>query len=207
MKVRVLRPSIVLMSILPAIFLLGCTGERERQDKVVAEMQFEVDQSLLGSRIATDIYGIQFHPPVDWDQVSPDVFTEAYRRLVPDEKVQHAFEIKPEYIFLNRHNGSSLIVSHVGITDPEMDRGHVLQEFTNTLADRPEGSAARQTDFMKDGIHMHQFLIQSDEIVNFKFLMFTKTDALFQLDYVVPRNVYPAEIKAIESSIGSIQYL
>jgi hypothetical protein len=207
MNVRVLRPTIVFVSILLAIFFFACSGERERQEKAVIEMQFEVDQALLGSRVAADTHGVQFHPPFGWDQVSPDVIDEAYRMTVPDEEVQNTFDIRPEYIFLNQQNGSSLIVSSVRISDPELDRERVLREFKNTLADRSDETSVRQTDFMKDGIHIHQFLIQSDEVVNFKFLMFTKTDALLQLDYVVPKNVYPAESKAIESSIGSIQYL
>jgi hypothetical protein len=61
--------------------------------------------------------------------------------------------------------------------------------------------------YMKDGIKITQFLIQKNNIVNFRLLFNNGDGKLLQFDYLAGIRDYSLEVKAIESSIGSIKLI
>jgi hypothetical protein len=82
--------------------------------------------------------------------------------------------------------------------------GEQMTRYGGTLA-RQFGDSLRQAQFMKDDLYMAQFLAQPEGLVNFKLVFEAPADGLLQFDYVVPRRVYPQEVRSVESSIGSIR--
>ena len=69
------------------------------------------------------------------------------------------------------------------------------------------GATVQQAEYIKDGIHVAQFLVQAKGYVTFTLFFTSSSDGVLQFDYIVPRASYPEQAKAIESSIGSIQVL
>jgi hypothetical protein len=68
-------------------------------------------------------------------------------------------------------------------------------------------SPTKVGDFLKDNILFTQYLIQDENRINFKLLFFNPKDQLIQFDYILQKDSYVLELKAIESSIGSIKLI
>jgi hypothetical protein len=189
------------------LFLLsitGCTQRGEEKAGRPIELMFDINPELLGEIIRLDDKGIGFQPPKEWRSISDEVFAEAVSQIKQSVSRTDLFSLRPLYVFLHHDRNSTLIVSVITSDSTFSNPSELVESYRVELNGRLHDSDYKETDFLKDGIHFYQYLIQSDDIVNFKFLLQNRNRELFQLDYIVPRAVYAIESKAIESSIGSI---
>jgi len=184
--------------------IVGCVSHKNDDSDRPDEMEFNIDPELLGSTVHLDEKGISFQPPREWTQLSDEIFDEAVRQLKQFQTDHEYFSIHPVNIFLHPRHGSTLIISEISADESFSDPSEMIERFHKKLEDRFEDQNVRETVFLKDGIYFHQYLIQSQDKVNFKLLFYNAAADLFQVDYVVPRSVYLSESRAIESSIGSI---
>ena len=68
-------------------------------------------------------------------------------------------------------------------------------------------ATVQRTIFMKGAFHVHQLMVGASDFVLVKLICDAPESPVFEVDYVVPRNVYEAKLRAIESSIGSINII
>jgi hypothetical protein len=187
---------------LGVLFLLTASC-RERQQSGVPVMHFTVTPSLLGPAVVADDLGIQFQPPVGWEPLSATAFDSLNQVL---ERPDDAVPLQPHYVFLDAATGSLCSVTTVHFVDkPAFDI--VIDRYGQLLAAQFPEDALRRGLFDKDGIRIAQFLVQPEGRVVFKLLFEAAMGNVLQFDYIVPSAVYAAEVKTIESSIGSIQRL
>lgn len=186
------------------IVLFGCTSDRDEATKQPVEMHFDVDQELLGETIVSEENEISFQPPKQWELLAGDVFQEAIRQFTRMQSAGDTFSIQPAYIFLHHRHGSVMIISEITVNDDKITSPDIVQAFRRDVNAGLDAARYQEAEFLKNGLLVYQYLIQDDDTVNFKFLFQNKNNALFQVDYIVPRSVYAAESKAVESSIGSI---
>lgn len=57
---------------------------------------------------------------------------------------------------------------------------------------------------MKDAFRIHQLMVITADFVLIKLICDAPETLVFEVDYCVPRDVDQTELRAIESSIGSI---
>jgi hypothetical protein len=184
--------------------ITGCTQSGEERVGRPIELIFDINPELLDEIIRLDDKGVGFQPPKEWRPLSDEVFGEAVSQIMQSVSETDLFSIRPLYVFLHHDHNSSLIVSVITSDSTFTSPSDFAKSYRLELSGRLYDNDYKETEFLKDGIHFYQYLIQSDDIVNFKFLFQNRTGELFQLDYIVPRAVYATESKAIESSIGSI---
>lgn len=166
-------------------------------------MTFAVENDRLGEVQRLDEAGVQFQAPRDWETLS----------VGQVDTVAHALDVEagslamqPYRVFLDPTTQSVLSVARLEL-DSQGSFAEDMTTYGHILQERFAEDSLRQTLFVKDGITMAQFLVQPDGLVNFKLVMATDASHMLQFDYLVPRSIYPQEIKNIESSIGSIQHL
>lgn len=194
------------------VFLLilvisGCVSNNKNETAEITEMVFNIDPELLGDTVYVKDKGFVFQHPETWTQIPDEIFGEAVRRLTRAIAEDELFPTYPIHAFLRPDNGSAMIVSEISITDTIYDTSEALTQFQKRITDRYTEEELKTTDFMKDGIHFYQYLIQKEDIVNFKFVFRNTADEMFQVDYIVPASVYLQESRAIESSIGTINLI
>ncbi len=174
---------------------------RERTD--VQTMHFDVDPARLGAAVEASDLGIRFQPPSGWAPLAAAEIDSVRRATA---LAHEAVELTPRYVFLDSTSGSLLSVSTLRLDPPAPFEAQVAR-YGELLAAPFPADSLRQGQYLKDGIHIAQFLLEPGGRVNFK-LVFASTRAdLLQFDYIATLAAYPGEIKAIESSIGSIQQL
>ena len=182
-------------------FLLFCSKQNKTSSPEVTELAFEVDSTRLELTRHDQYLGIQFNSPKGWT-LTPKTLFEAFSKQESSTFLEGSdFKISPISIFLNQEKKSILYISQM----------HGFQDSTSVdkykdLIQRIF-SPNKVGDFFKDNILFTQYLIQDENRVNFKLLFFNSKNQLIQFDYIVPNNFYISELKAIESSIGSIHLI
>jgi hypothetical protein len=211
--------------VLLSLTLAGLSGCDEPDDPEPAaepalpEMAFRVDETLLGEpRQFGDGSGrvVTFRPPADWAAV-PESQMQAIEAAVatgpstrPDAGPGR--DAKPLAAFVGADQ-SVLIVSAVPSAKHE-DRLAALREVDDEVLG---------TRFAVRGLPVSQYLVRTGGRVNFKVVIDLPSDGVgagpgevsggggggggggqLQLDYVTPQARYGANLRAIESSLGSL---
>ena len=185
------------------MFLLSCSEEKAP----VTELSFNVDSTLLAPENKFDSLGFRFNPPKNFDPISDSLFTEIQNNLLKMEEESGEFSLDIINIFLHDSTKSFCSISQLQIKDSEGSLNSSMPQYRNYLEKKLSGLSVTMADFMKDNIHMYQFLIQGPDRIQFKLDFMTIKDIIIQIDYVVPKNDYEKMVQSIESSIGSIKLL
>lgn len=182
------------------ILSVGCARE---ETAPLAQMEFRVDSTLLGAVIEVPNHDLRFNPPVGWASISDSGVVQVNEEAPGEEG---AITVEAAHLFFHPTHRSVLSVSVL-----RQVAGGRFEEriaaYAEVLKDAFPGPELKQTAFRKDGLHIVQFLARPEGLVNFKIVLDTPSADLIQFDYVVPQPFYEEQVRAIESSIGSIQPL
>ena len=174
--------------------LAACGGEARPN---LQPMQFNIDPGQVEAPVEAGALGVRFQPPAGWMPLSA-ADLDSINQVLSGE----ALDLQSQYVFSHPANGSVLNVAAVG-NAPTL--GEQVARYGTALAAKHPGAPIQQDEYLKDRIHVAQFLIQTKGYVTFTLFFVSSTERLLQFDYIVPQASYPGQIKAIESSIGSIQ--
>ena len=184
------------------LYHFGCSGGENESEVPIMEFSLAPDQ--LGQPVLLAEEGIRFQAPAGWTQLKAGEVgrlnhgTDDTIDAGPDSLL-----LRPMHIFMDDKTGSVLSVSYLR-SEVDASFSEQMKRYGTTLAKRFPQDSVRQTQFMKDDLHMAQYLLQPQGLVNFKVVFEAKHGALLQFDYVVPAVQYPEEVRAVESSIASI---
>ena len=193
----------IILSTISLLFLFSCSEEKAP----VTELSFNVDSTLLAPENKFDSLGFRFNPPKNFDPISDSLFTEIQNNLLKMEEESGEFSLDIINIFLHDSTKSFCSISQLQIKDSEGSLNSIMPQYRNYLEKKLSGLSVTMADFMKDNIHMYQFLIQGPDRIQFKLDFMTIKNIIIQIDYVVPKNDYEKMVQSIESSIGSINLL
>ncbi len=181
------------------LFLLFCSKQEKTSSPKVAELTFEIDSTKLELTSYNQDLGIQFNTPKEWKPIPRSLFEEFSKQISSIFLEGNDFIVNPIFIFLNQQNKSLLYISQF----QKFEDSTTVKKYKDLIQET--FSPIKVGDFLKDDIIFTQYLIQDENRVNFKLLFFNSKNQLIQFDYIVPKDVYVPELKAIESSIGSIK--
>jgi len=196
--IRILCRSLIIVII---SFLLSCSKQDKASPPQVTELTFEVDSTKLELASVDQNLGIQFNAPKGWTPITQSLFVKFSKQDSTIFLKGTHFMINPSSIFLNKDDKSLLYISQIqGIGDSTS-----VDKYKDLI--QRNFSPTKVGDFFKENILFTQYLIQDEIRINFKLLFFNSNKQLIQFDYIAPKNAYVLELKAIESSIGSIKLI
>ncbi len=179
---------------LSMFFIISCNTDDFNQKKV--GMQFYVDTSLLANSIYLENSNISLKPPIDWILISEEESTQLSIAIKDGDNI---FEILLSNVFKSK-NGALMIISQV--QSKVNDFGYIPPDYKELLTQQFNIKDIPSLKFPINEIPILQYIINTDEYVIIR--LFVGSHIKFQLDYIIPRNIYEKELKKIESSIGSI---
>jgi hypothetical protein len=191
------------LAILSVLFIISCGTEERGGEIEIPEMKFFVNSEILGESIHDSVLNVVFNPPMQWEPLQDDLFAELLRRVDTRQGDWDSINITPVHMFINSGRGSSLTVSTMRFRNGSETEN--LKSYDTSIREHFNDIDLLYTVFVKDGIYFHQYLLQNDDMINFKLLTQESDGTMLQWDYVVPRQAYTFEVRAIESSIGSIK--
>ena len=175
-------------------FIISCNTDDFDQKNDA--MQFYVDTSLLANSIYLENSNISLRPPIDWILFSEHESTQLSIAIKDGDNI---FEILLRNVFKSQ-NGALMIISQV--QSKINNFGYIPPDYKELLKRQFSIKDIPSLKFPINEIPILQYLINTDELVIIR--IFIDSISSYQIDYIIPRNIYEKELKKIESSIGSI---
>jgi hypothetical protein len=193
----------VFCSIILLLILVNCSEKKAP----VPELSFNVDSTLLANENYFDSLGFRFNPPKNFLPISDSLFTEIQNNLIKMGANSGQFNLHIMNVFLDDSTKGFCTISRLQIPEFEGSLNPIMPRYRNYLENKLSGVSITMADFMKDNIHIYQFLIQGPDRIQFKLDFMIIKNIIIQIDYVVPKNDYEKMVQSLESSIGSIKLL
>ena len=183
--------------------LVGCDSPNS-QKRPYETLTFNVDPTRLEPVTTDTTLKLEISAPKGWKAIEDAMLSEVIDRL--GDTLTQGLQMVPRWVFLNENSQAMCVVSRLegGAVPPNDTLLQTLETAYRTQF--PEATVERAI-FMKDAFRVHQLMVGTPEFVLIKLICNAPKNLVFEVDYVVPRDVYGTELRAIESSIGSINLI
>ena len=168
-------------------------------------LTFKVDETLLEPMITDTTLRIKMAPPKNWKKIDDPMLTQIINKLGTQLTMQE-LQLAPRSIFLNENSLAMCIVSELKGPDIEPDKT-LLKNLQTAYQNQFPNATVQEAIFTKDAFRIYQVMVIADDFVHIKLICDAPETLIFEVDYRVPRDVYQTELRAIESSIGSINLI
>jgi hypothetical protein len=166
-------------------------------------MHFLVDPALVGEVVRDTLQAILFQPPKSWQSL-PESDVARLREAMAASG--GPVEVRPSHVFCSADSQQVLSVSSVRVAGAETPEQQV-DAYWSILEEHAGDRVPTRDAYVKDGLHITQLYDHRDGQIRFTLLFASAVGTLLQFDYLVSEQAYPAEVRALESSIGSIKPL
>jgi hypothetical protein len=200
---------LIFLLIIPVIILIGCgdtADEQPEEIKDFGEMEFEIHEKLLGTTVIDSALGISFKAPAGWTALPEDMEKEVFAGIDSIAAGETGIEQKPVYIFSDSLNYGMLFVTAIRFPNAITEK-EAVEKYEAFIADRFTKDERQEALYRKGALNVHQYLITREDLITYKLMFPNNQGYLLQFDYTVIRDNLPFAIKAIESSIGTIELL
>jgi hypothetical protein len=192
--------SLLLFALAPVILLTNCNNNQKPD--METELIFHVDSSLVGPMVAPEETGILVHPPKGWTVLDSLTREQLIQNIHPKQAEPQPLRITPLEVYMDSLSQSVFAISRLEFTSSDTAG---IRQYQETIENTFSKHSLRKGSFTKKGLYFTQYLIQNNKQVAFKLFTKPGNNRYIQFDYIIPANQYVNQIKAIESSIGSIR--
>ena len=202
MKIRLELLQLLLCGIIIGS-LVGCDPPNS-QKRTYETLVFNVDQTRLEPAITDTTLKIEISAPKGWKAIDDAMLMEVIDRL--GDKLTQGLQMMPRWVFMNEDSRAMCVVSRLEDGTVPLDET-LLQTLETAYRTQFPKATVQRAIFMKDAFRVHQLMVGASDFVLIKLMCDASENPVFEVDYVVPRDVYETELRAIESSIGSINLI
>ena len=182
---------------------VGCDSPNA-QKQPYENLVFNVDETRLEPVVEDTTLRIKVAAPKNWKEIDDPMLAQVINEL--DTQPTPELQIVPRWIFLDESSQAMCIVSKLNGVEIAPDET-LLKTLTTAYQNQFPNATVRQAVFMKDAFRIHQLMVIAADFVRIKLICDAPETLVFEVDYRVPRDVYQTELRAIESSIGSINLI
>lgn len=193
----------LLISVFILFFFSSCSKQEPNNNR--DQMFFNIDRNLIQKEIVFSDIGIKIAPPKSWVLLDSMEIPKINVRTDNLSPPMSADSLVARAIYSDTLTKSIMVISRLVI-----QKGYeTLVKTYDTLMQRHYDSfTSQKANFKKGKIFITQYLIQNQQIVNFRFLGYTLTKSIFQIDFIIPKKMYSKEIaKTVESSLGTLDLI
>ena len=202
MKIRLELLQLLLCGIIIGS-LVGCDPPNS-QKRTYETLVFNVDQTRLEPAITDTTLKIEISAPKGWKAIDDAMLMEVIDRL--GDKLTQGLQMMPRWVFMNEDSRAMCVVSRLESGKVPLNET-LLQTLETAYRTQFPKATVQRAIFMKDAFRVHQLMVGASDFVLIKLMCDASENPVFEVDYVVPRDVYETELRAIESSIGSINLI
>ena len=202
MKIRLELLQLLLCGIIIGS-LVGCDPPNS-QKRTYETLVFNVDQTRLEPAITDTTLKIEISAPKGWKAIDDAMLMEVIDRL--GDKLTQGLQMMPRWVFMNEDSRATCVVSRLESGKVPLNET-LLQTLETAYRTQFPKATVQRAIFMKDAFRVYQLMVGASDFVLIKLMCNASENPVFEVDYVVPRDVYETELRAIESSIGSINLI
>ena len=183
---------------------VGCDSPNA-QKQPYETLVFKVDQTRLEPTVTDTTLRIKIAAPKNWKKVDESTLAQVISKLNP-QPITRELQRVPRWIFLNEGSRARCVVSSLSGVDLVPDET-LLKTLETAYRDKFPNATVPRAIFMKDAFRVHQLMVVASDFVRIILICDAPESLVFEVDYFIPRDVYKTELRAIESSIGSINLI
>lgn len=183
---------------------VGCDSP-DTKKQAYETLVFKVDETLLEPPVMDATLRIEVAAPKNWKKIDDSMLAQVVNKLDIQPTPQD-LQITPRWIFLNETSRAMCIVSRLNGVEIAPDET-LLKNLETAYRNQFPKATVQGTVFMKNAFRIHQLMVIATDFVRIKLICDAPETLVFAVDYRVPRDVYQMELRAIESSIGSINLI
>ena len=180
-------------SLILFILILNILACEDQQD-TIEPLTFNVDSLLIGNMFLYSESNVSFHPPINWEKIPNEQFQLITEKISTLDSLE--IEVIPKQIFISKNGQDVCVIS--GIAKDEV---LIIEQYVDLL--RNQHKILQELDFTHNGLIFKQISINNGENIMLKFLI-QNNNKIFMIDYLMKINSYQKQVRAIESSIGSL---
>ncbi len=184
----------------------GCNSNQQPTNKKPT-MTFTVNPSLLGDTILLQECGLSLRLPKNWQKISDSVQKILETRLETTQDYGNGNtlpRLRINGVYSLTNNEASFIISYIAYPKKDSTDSLIINRFKSQLQAQSKNAEIGIADFIANGIPVTQAVIRTQENTIFKLIFKAKTK-IVQCDYIISTKIFQREIRAVESSIGSMQ--
>jgi hypothetical protein len=171
------------------------------------ELKFVADPTFLGFVCSEPSLGISIAPPRDWPSMDPDSLAKLQSQYDKLAAGNNNFVARPVRIFYEKNRRLFMSISRFPswpvVMSPQTAIGQYRQLVMQAMPD-----AQMMDGFFRNGdVTGYRLLLVNNMMANFRIVVLREGQAPVQVNYLVPRGLFPELQKAIEASVGSIRYI
>jgi hypothetical protein len=207
-KIRIIekhsaRRPFICMGATAVVLILACSGSNRSK---VETLSFTVDSTRLGGSFTDSVSGLSLRAPAGWrrlsaitlDRVRASIEADSTEAGLPVPWIQVLFSLKEQnaYLLVGRYDPSIFLDGHNSLV--VWQKEELLGQFAD--------SSVSYARFKHNRIVFEQLLASDAEFVVIKLFVQAPDRGVYQIEYVTRRSWYDTNLRAIESSIGSITF-
>ena len=181
----------------------GCDSPNAKKQSYET-FAFKVDETQLEPAIIDATLRIKIAPPKNWKKIDDSMLAQVANRLEPE--LTSELQIVPRWIFVNESSQAMCVVSKLNSADIVPDEA-LLKRLQTAYQNQFPNATVQQAIFIKDAFRIHQLMVIAADFVRIKLICDAPETLVFEVDYHISKGVYQTELRAIESSIGSINLI
>ena len=182
---------------------VGCDSPNTKK-QAYETLVFKVDETLLEPPVMDATLRLKIAAPKDWKKIDDSMLAQVTNKL--DLQITQGIQMVPRWIFLNEGSRAMCVVSKLNGVEIAPDEA-LLKTLETAYRSQFPKATVQQTIFMKDAFRIHQLMVIAADFVLIKLICDAPETLIFEVDYHIPKDVYQTELRAIESSIGSINLI
>ncbi len=175
-----------------SVIVIASCGHQQPSDNTIS---FRINEELLSDSVFSSRDEIlRLQPPIDWERLSSgDSIYEVFAEVMQD---------KLDAVFVDAKTQASLIISEVS-ADEMLAMEKVFKNPDIYYNSNNKWLSVQHGDFKYNSYQINQIVLQNHDIVIYK-LFTSRMGKTYEINYSVPRAYAEEILRAVESSIGSI---
>ncbi len=181
------------------IIFAGCVKEQAKTK--YTEIAFNVDTSLLTEEYICPDHVITFNPPKGWEIISLDLLDSIKSNIIASEDSSE-FKVVLINVFINTEKTFTCFLSTF---ESELMADDLRENYLDGFRMINQNISLNEGSFAHNELDFHQTIFVKDNYVTIKLITTINNKDVFMIDYIIPFKYYEEELRAIESSIGTIK--
>ena len=185
MKIRLELLQLLLCGIIIGS-LIGCDPPNS-QKRTYETLVFNVDQTRLEPAITDTTLKIEISAPKGWKAIDDAMLMEVIDRL--GDKLTQGLQMMPRWVFMNEDSRAMCVVSRLESGKVPLNET-LLQTLETAYRTQFPKATVQRAIFMKDAFRVYQLMVGASDFVLIKLMCNASENPVFEVDYVVLRDVY-----------------
>ena len=193
-NIRVISISLFFSSLI--LSMISCESTLDKSKTTSQNLSFKIDHNLLNKTPLKNDDGFLIYSPVEWVSFDSANFTQLKRAIEANENVIQ-LELVGGY---QSKDFATCIISKVITIKNSFE--YIPENYKDILKSQFSTENINVSQINIKNNPVRQYIISNNNHTVIK--LFISGIQNYQVDYIIPRGVYEAELGKVESSIGTI---